>query len=51
MILYALYGYKHSKERRVLLDGLITTNSMIKDSSTTGILNSISDYQSIGTML
>ncbi|CAG9531918.1 unnamed protein product [Cercopithifilaria johnstoni] len=51
IILYALYGYRHSKEGRVQSNGLIIMNSMIKDSSSTGIISSTSSHQSIGIML
>uniref|UniRef100_A0A0R3RNM2 AA_permease_C domain-containing protein n=1 Tax=Elaeophora elaphi TaxID=1147741 RepID=A0A0R3RNM2_9BILA len=38
LILYVLYGYRHSKEGCVPFNSYIITNSMIKDSSSTGIM-------------
>uniref|UniRef100_A0A915PYL9 Cationic amino acid transporter C-terminal domain-containing protein n=1 Tax=Setaria digitata TaxID=48799 RepID=A0A915PYL9_9BILA len=48
-IFYALYGYKHSKERCTTLNGLIISNTK-KESSSTGIMN-ISNAESTGIML
>ncbi|VBB28860.1 unnamed protein product [Acanthocheilonema viteae] len=48
IILYALYGYRHSKEARASLNSLIITNCMITDSSSTEIMNNTNNYQSTG---
>ncbi|KAK6103873.1 Amino acid permease family protein [Brugia pahangi] len=45
MILYVLYGYKYSKEGRAPFNGLIIGNSLIKDNSSTRIMNNTSNHQ------